>query len=125
MRPTSILKSSHHSAGNSSCRTGGSAFRRFAFGGRFRNRAPWLSLPANSIQNFSDILFEGSAFWPRVTKVEKVYLVLAAKLIEPNPIGMFPKELAKTFFGNPSAACFQPTMFFPSANLPFRYLKEI
>ena len=57
-------------------------------------RAPWLPLPANTVQDIADIPFEGCHFRARKSKIDEINLVLASEAVKRNSIRMCPQKIS-------------------------------
>ena len=80
------------------------------------DRAARLSLPTDTVQNVSDVLFEGCRFGSRKSKVDKINLVLPSEAVERDSIWMCPQEPSNALLRYSAVLRFEPAVFLPTPN---------
>ena len=88
------------------------------------NLAPWLPLPANTVQDIADILFEGCHFRAWKSEIDEINLVLASEAVKWNSIRMCPQKLSQALLRYSAVLRFELALVLPTPNLSRRNTKE-
>ena len=86
--------------------------------------SPWLPLPANTVQDAADILFEGCRFRARKSKIDQINLVLPSEAVKRNSIRMCPQKISQALLRYSAVLRFEPALVLPTPNLSRRNTKE-
>ena len=87
-------------------------------------RAPWLPLPANTVQDIANVLFESCRFRARKSKIDEINLVLPSEAVKRNSIRMCPQKISQALLGYSAVLRFEPALVLPTPNLSRRNTKE-